>query len=123
MIFGCQWDQVCKFITTAKDANGDPISLTDSRKYGNYSNSQAPANINSGSKQNTGSNEAWKTNNIYDLAGNCWEWTQEANSTNRRAYRGGCYDLYGYSPVTNRSSDNPTNTNSYVSSRPTLYIK
>ena len=28
------------------------------------------------------------TNNIYDLAGNCWEWTQEAYSVNYRAGRG-----------------------------------
>ena len=122
MIFGCQWDQVCKFITTAKDANGDTISLTDSRKYGNYSNSQAPANTNSGSKQNTGSNEAWKTNNIYDLAGNCWEWTQEAFYTNIRASRGGyCRDDGDDLPVTYRLNGFPANT--YVSSRPTLYIK
>ena len=30
-----------------------------------------------------------KANNIYDLAGNCWEWTQEAYGTNTRARRGG----------------------------------
>ena len=124
MIFGCQWDQVCKFITTAKDANGDTISLTDSRKYGNYSNSVAPANTNSGSKRNTGSNEAWKTNNIYDLAGNCWEWTQEAYSTSIRAYRGGsCYGIGGNLPVTNRGSGTPTYTSVSISSRPVLYLK
>ena len=127
MIFGCQWDQVCKFITTAKDANGDTISLTDSRKYGNYWNSQAPANAGNYSratKQNTGSNEAWKTNNIYDLAGNCWEWTQEANNTDVRAGRGGNYSSNGGNgPVTSRGNRVPTNTGGGVSSRPTLYIK
>ena len=25
MIWGCQWDQVCRFITNAKDLNGDTI--------------------------------------------------------------------------------------------------
>ena len=128
MIWGCQWDQVCKFITTAKDANGDTISLTDSRKYGNYSNSQAPANggnYSQGNKQNTGSNEAWKANNIYDIAGNCYEWTQEANLTYYRAYRGGSYLGNGDGgPVTSRSVNGyPTNTDFYISSRPTLYIK
>ena len=131
MIFGCQWDQVCKFITTAKDANGDTISLTDSTKYGNYYNSQAPANggnyEKSGSyavKKNTGSNEAWKTNNIYDLAGNCWEWTQEAYSTSRRAFRGGGYGSSGDGfPVTYRYYSIPTDTSNDVSSRPTLYLK
>ena len=127
MIFGCQWDQVCKFITTAKDANGDTISLTNSTKYGNYSNSQAPANAGNysqGTKQNTGSNEAWKTNNIYDLAGNCYEWTQEANGTGSRAYRGGdCSDYGGNDPVTYRNGTYPTSTYNGVSSRPTLYLK
>ena len=124
MIWGCQWDQVCKFIETAVDANGDTISLTDSRKYGNYSNSQAPANTNSGSKQNTGSNEAWKTNNIYDLAGNCREWTQEAGSTGNRAFRGGNYDCSGdNNQVTSRYGIYPTFTYSNFSSRPVLYLK
>ena len=127
MIWGCQWDQVCKFISTAKDANGDTISLTDSTKYGNYYNSAAPANTDnyeSRVKKNTGSNEAWKTNNIYDLAGNCWEWTQEAYNTDYRGYRGGSYGGDGgYYPVTSRSYDYPTYTNNNMSSRPTLYIK
>ena len=124
MIWGCQWDQVCKFISTAKDANGKTISLTDSRSYGNYSNSTSPANTNNGSKRNTGSNEAWKVNNIYDLAGNCYEWTQEAFSTDCRAFRGGNYYGNGdFYPVTNRGCNCPTLTISSVSSRPVLYIK
>ncbi len=44
-----------------------------------------------GSKQATGYSEYWKANNIYDLAGNCWEWTQEAYDTDSRASRGGVY--------------------------------
>ena len=123
MIWGCQWDQVCKFISTS----GDQVSLTDSSTYGNYSNSQAPANTGNyeqGVKKNTGSNEAWKANNIYDLAGNCWELTQEAFSAGLRAYRGGYCGYNGvYNPVTGRNNLGPTNTGSNVSSRPTLYIK
>ena len=126
MIWGCQWDQVCKFINTS----GDKVSLTDSRTYGNYSNSQAPANTEnyeSGKKKNTGSNEAWKANNIYDLAGNCQEWTQEASYAYSRASRGGGYNHYGNGrPVAYRDGGNvgPTNTNDdFLSSRPVLYIK
>ena len=88
MIWGCQWDQICKFISTAKDANGDLIDLNDSRKYGNYKNSIPPANENIGINRTTGVNEAWKTNNIYDLAGNHKEMSQEAyhSGSGRRAY-------------------------------------
>ena len=124
MIWGCQWDQVCKFISTAKDKNGQTISLTDSRSYGNYSNSTSPANTNNGSKRNTGSNEAWKVNNIYDLAGNCNEWTQEASGAYNRASRGGgCSGSGGNEPVTRRSGSYPTGTYSSISSRPVLYLK
>ena len=126
MIWGCQWDQICKFISTAKDGNGDIISLADSRKYGNYSNSQSPANTNNGSNKfnnTTGRNEKWKTNNIYDLAGNCWEWTQEAYDTIDRAGRGGSYYSNGdNNPVTYRNRYHPTQKFSTFSSRPTLYI-
>ena len=53
--------------------------------------------------QTTGRNESWKTNNIYDLAGNCWEWTQEAYDTYGRAGRGGSYGYDGDGrPVTSR---------------------
>ena len=123
MIWGCQWDQVCKFISTS----GDKVSLTDSRTYGNYFNSQAPANTGNYEKEkkkNTGSNEAWKTNNIYDLAGNCYELTQEAYKTDSRAVRGGYHSDSGVSnPVTYRSSYYPTSGDRNISSRPVLYIK
>ena len=128
MIWGCQWDQVCKFISTS----GDKVSLTDSRTYGNYYNSQAPANTGNyeksdsytAVKKNTGSNEAWKANNIYDIAGNCYEWTQEAYDTAYgRARRGGCYAHNGVDiPVASRDVCDPTITDG-MSSRPTLYIK
>ena len=120
MIWGCQWDQVCKFISTAKDKNGQTISLSDSTSYGNYRNSEnSPQN-----KINTGSNDNYKTNNIYDLAGNCYEWTQEASKTFVRIYRGGGYDNDGFSvPVTCRGSIFPTFTRDYISSRPVLYLK
>jgi hypothetical protein len=124
MIFGCLWDQVCRFISTAKDASGNTINLTDSRKYGNYNDSVSPANIGNGSKQKTGSNEAWKTNNIYDLAGNCWEWTQEATATNFRIFRSSSYKNSGSrNPVSYREGSYTTYTDSHWSSRPILYIK
>ena len=49
--------------------------------------------------------------NIYDLAGNAWEWTMEANFTNSRTVRGGdcSYDGESY-PVSARFSFKPTYT-------------
>lgn len=76
MIWGIQWDVTCDFIAN----KGDMKDITDSKSWGNYNDSIAPANTGNyekGVEKNTGSNEAWKANNIYDLAGNCQEFTQE----------------------------------------------
>ena len=121
MIWGCQWDQVCKFINTS----GDKVSLTNSTSYGNYSNSSGNANVSGkGSKQVTGYSDYWKANNIYDIAGNCYEWTQEAGDPYGRAGRGGSYEHNGdWRPVTYRSYCIPTGTDGGISSRPQLYVK
>ena len=116
MIWGLQWDATCNWL-----ANSDPrYSITDSSTWGNYKNNTADGH---GTKQNTGSSESWKANNIYDFAGNCYEFTQEASSTNNRAGRGGYYNYSGSSvPASGRGSSIPTNTISYYGSRPTLYL-
>ena len=83
MIYGVQWDAVCSWL---KQSGFDTDS--NSSSWGNYSNSSGNADIEgAGSKQDTGFSEYWKANNIYDLAGNCWEWTQEACSTGDRVVR------------------------------------
>ena len=113
MIWGLQWDATCNWL----DNSG--FSVTDSSTWGNHSNNAADGH---GSKQNTGFSENWKANNIYDFAGNCWEFTQEANGTYVRAYRGGDYSDHGSSvPASNRGNGNPTNTGGR-GSRPTLYL-
>ena len=114
MIWGLQWDATCNWL----DNSG--FNIKDSSTWGNYDNNTATGH---GTKQNTGFSESWKANNIYDFAGNCWEFTQEALSTNSRARRGGGYYNYGSSsPASDRISSNPTLTNSYSGSRPTLYL-
>ena len=57
-------------------------SLTDSRYYGNYKNSLALANENSGIKRTAGFSEIWNMKNIYGLAGNVWEWTSRLAAKN-----------------------------------------
>ena len=88
MIWGIQWDLACDFISK----KGEQKSITNSSTWGNYSDSTDPANkgnYEKSKKKDTGSNEYWRANNIYDLAGNCWEWTQEAGNTYDRSNRGG----------------------------------
>ena len=117
MIWGCQWDVTCNFIAN----KGDKKSITDSSSWGNYPNSIEPANTGNYEQyvlKNTGSNEAWKANNIYDLAGNCDEWTQEASSTNYRTYRGGEYDHDGsYYPASSSTTYTPVGSHTYISIR------
>ena len=117
MIWGLQWDATCNWL----DNSG--FSITDSTSWGNYRDNTATGN---GSKQNTGFSESWKANNIYDFAGNCLEFTQEAFLTNYRAGRGGRYSNTGSGspgPASSHSSNYPANTPSGdFGSRPALYL-
>ena len=123
MIWGCQWDVTCKWLA---EHNYD---INNSSAWGNHYDSVSPANggnYEQNNKKNTGSNENWKANNIYDLAGNCREWTQEATSTNNRASRGGLYYVGGSgAPASNRSSSGSLSysNSSDIASRASLYIK
>ena len=105
---GACWDSMLDFIKDSKH------SVTDSTKWGNYSNSEtfeitrgayAAYNNNTlGSFNNveskyskmkdteilltTGATERNCSKNIYDVAGNCFEWTTESNSSSYRVFRG-----------------------------------
>ena len=99
LIYGCQWDAMCRYI-------GDSQRTTPKKSR----------------PELTGSVSTDVSKNIYDLAGNCREWTMEAYSTSRRVIRGGVYDIAD--PVSNRGyGDIPTNLSGTLSFRPTLYIK
>ena len=115
MIYGLQWDATCKWL----EEKG--FNITNSSTWGNYSNNTAEG---AGKKQDTGFSEKWKANNIYDFAGNCYEWTQEAFGTLGRAVRGGyCLVAGSYRPATDRDYSVPgSSSGSDVSSRATLFI-
>ena len=99
MIWGCQWDVTCNFIAN----KGDKKSITDSSSWGNYKGTSVKADdgtteikaSGTSAKLNTGKTTFTMANNIYDIAGNVWEWTQEANNPNFRVDRGGGYDSNG----------------------------
>ena len=119
MVYGNQWDEVMSWLVST-GAKTDAEVNEDSSSWGNYNT----ASGGTGSKQVSGYSETWKANNIYDLAGNCWEWTQEAYSNNRRVGRGGnYYDSDSTRPASDRGNDEPTSSINYDTSRPTLYIK
>lgn len=64
----------------------------DSTSWGNYSNDTFSPNADGNA---TGVWEEAKANNIYDLAGNNWEWTQERYGSGSYVMRGGGYNLMG----------------------------
>ena len=113
MIWGLQWDATCKWLATSN------FDITNSSTWGNHRDNTADGH---GSKQNTGYSESWKANNIYDFAGNCLEFTQEASYTDGRASRGGdCVNDGSSFPAYVRFYYDPTSTYS-SGSRPTLYL-
>ena len=128
MIYSIQWDLACDFISK----KGEQKSITDSRSWGNYNDSISPANTGNYEKdsdtaskrKNTGSNEAWKANNIYDLAGNCWELCQGAFMSGNRVGRGSTYSNSGLSgPVSSIGSYFAYQGVDIGASRPTLIIE
>ena len=154
LMFGIQWDLVCKLLEVkGKLATADINS--DSIKWGNYENAQIE-NITSGkyavyknselgtwtqisgtyTKPNTspeydtllstGISEYTKKMNIYDFAGNEWEWTLEktSNVDNPCAYRGGNYNNSSTNlPVSGRGGNDTTyGYSSFIGFRPTIYL-
>ena len=72
----------------------------------------------------TGASEYTNKMNIYDFAGNEYEWTLE-NSISTKYYcsvRGGSYDVYGNGyPASNRDYDGTTGSHNYFGLRVSLY--
>ena len=102
LVYGIEWDSVLQWALDSQAKigaeSGGTKTITindiqsDSSSWGNFKNSKGGAATNSGTfpPKPGGTNEYWKVNNIYDIAGNTFEWTQEKYSTDdNRTYRGG----------------------------------
>ena len=117
LVTGIQWDTVCKWLQNSN------INVESSISWGNHINSVSPANVQGfGEKQISGFSEFWKSNNIYDLAGNVLEWSNEWYHDNSyRVVRGGNYELNGM--VLSASSRSYTNNGRIdIGFRVVLYI-
>ena len=145
LMFGIQWDLVCKYLEVKSTLTTANINA-DSSTWGNYSNAKrtissdkAKQTTNSGSTWTaitgekpassvlltTGASEETNKMNIYDFAGNEWEWTLEktSNSSLPCAYRGGRYSDTGSSyPASGRNDDSTTYSIYNISFRPALYV-
>ena len=143
MITGSLWDETLDWIVSSGATNSEGTTLTyqlvgsNSTTFGNYYNAtfnyiakdaEMPTAtetkaISTSTRIPAGSAEYTKTNNIYDMAGNVWEWTTEAYSTYYRVYRGGGYSYNGVIyPMAYRNYNSPYYNYSYVRlSSSTLY--
>ena len=134
LMYGIEWDSILNWLnenaTISSSASGKTKTMelsdiqTNSSSWGNYTDSTGDASTNSYDLQTSGTSEYWKANNIYDLAGNVIEWTQEKYSTwAYRAYRGGSYDRYGvYGSAAHRSCVDESYTISSIGFRVSFYL-
>ena len=119
MLWGCQWDAALRWMQTSTNSEVTNFP-TNSEVKGNYSGTQGDTNA----PIPTGSNSAYAVNNIYDMAGNVWDWTIEAYGTLCRVTRGGDYhNPASYIPASYRAYGVPSDSRILSGCRSTLYIK
>ena len=116
MIWGSQWDQIMIWMRELRNESKSSYYILNSLTMGNFRTSDD----NQSGLAKTGFH---KVKNIYDLAGNVYDWTLEANITGSRVIRGGYYynaDV-SYTRASYRGNGDPTDSNSVAGSRATLY--
>ena len=100
------------YTTGSCDANSSFVANSTGKGY--YGQS---------SPTTTGSDANYAVKNIYDLAGNVWEWTMEAFTSTSRVYRGGYYDgSGGLYPASSRDIRTPSYSNGSLGFRSALYL-
>ena len=118
LTFGAEYDTALAWLIKSRAKTLKEITI-DSSEWGNYwDKKEAPKLI-----VKTGRSEEWCANNIYDLAGNIEEWTQEKYKDLNRVPRGGCCKYRENRPVSFRRDENPFNQHRFLGFRVTLYIK
>ena len=143
LINGAVWDRTLNWLEETNAVTR--AELFDSTSWGNYVNSKfnftgkystdygnnfTDATASTEKPENseyllgTGVTEYTKKNNIYDLAGNCCEWTTESGSSSIRVDRGGFYyRVIGFDgPAYFRSYGSADNSDINVSFRSALYV-
>ena len=117
LTYGAEYDSILQWLIETKAMSEKEIA-TNSTGCGNFS-----CGTHHGKVTKTGSNYRWEMNNIYDLAGNVSEWTQE--EAFYRVIRGGsCYESGSSYPVAKREPCYPKENNKLsIGFRIALYIK
>ena len=139
LCYGVQWDAAMRFVADSTH------STSNSTNWGNYKNNawnitrttakyeqtgswtDITSNKEKTSSESflltTGASDSFKAKNIFDLAGNVYEWTMEANFSTSRVYRGGHYGNNGSDrPASDRGSNNLTYSLYCLGFRSALYL-
>ena len=122
--WGINWDTMLQWFIDSGNKTALEVSA-NSTSWGNYSNDSFSLNANG---KYTGKWDEAMANNIYDVAGNNWEWTQERYGSNY-VMRGGGYSLMGGGcegslyPAAIRDPLPGNNHHPNVSFRPALFLK
>lgn len=118
LCYGVQWDAILNFIDSnyvdGKYDSANPF-IVDSTDKGNYT----------GVIATTGSDDSYCINNIYDLAGNIYEWTMEARGSTGRVARGGSFTRKAnYSAASTRTTGvEPERASEGYGFRVALYVE
>lgn len=123
--WGVNWDTTVQWLINSGCKTEDEV-VADSTSWGNYSNNTFAGERGYAA---TGRWEETKANNIYDLAGNYWEWTQERSEGGGYAARAGGYNIMGGActgnryPVVFRSGLPGNDHHPNITFRVALYLK
>ena len=126
VVYGVQWDSMLRFVVS------DVNNVNNSLRWGNYSTSElnyTDVNGNSYVKKSgevrllkTGASEDTKAKNIYDIAGNAYEWTKEISGNGVRIVRGGSYVVNIGQLAAARYAYNESTANNAIGFRISFYI-
>ena len=134
MIWGIQWDETLKWLIDTGEKTYAEVGK-DSTSWGNcYNNSftyytntsKSTATKASGTRTRipSGAYEGANANNVFDLAGNVYDWTLESDGSGtgfNRYGRGGYYGYGGY--AASRGNSGPYSSDYDIGLRCALYIK
>ena len=127
VVYGTQWDAMLRFIVSEQN------NVNNSVTWGNYSGTELlyrDINGNLYRKESgetrllhTGVSETTKAKNIYDIAGNLYEWTMETSRNETRVVRGGCYVLNIGQLAASRYAYKDTTANNAIGFRISFYVE
>lgn len=118
LTFGAEYDSILEWFIKSKARTCSEIG-ENSQNWGNFRDTKnSPKAL-----TKTGRRKKWCTNNIYDLAGNVCEWTQEQEEISCRVVRGADYRKIGLLTVALRMPRHIDYFSCDTGFRAALYIK